>query len=193
MYLYICKNSSWVIQYNDKCIYWIIHVHAMHTCTCTVEPPYKGHLGTRHFVIYNITEPIEVVLSLEVQNVLSRYEILQLGPLNLSFIWRLCWLCSIKRGSPVMLWYLTIVWTISVLLCLISATSSYIFNEVSFLSILCIMESNTIKVPVLPTPALQWTMTGGPSGGWVWRTLLANAIITVLSAGTPWSGQAKKW
>ncbi len=61
MYLYICKNSSWVIQYNDKCIYWIIHVHAMHTCTCTVEPPYKGHLGTRHFVIYNITEPIEVV------------------------------------------------------------------------------------------------------------------------------------
>ncbi len=36
----------------------------------TVEPPYKGHIGTRHFVLYK-----------EVQNVLSRYEVLHLGPL----------------------------------------------------------------------------------------------------------------
>ncbi len=44
------------------------------------QPPYKGHIGTRHFVLY-----IEVVFSLEVQNLLSRYEVLHLGPLNLSF------------------------------------------------------------------------------------------------------------
>ncbi len=48
----------------------------------TVElSPYKGYLGTRHRVLY-----IDVVLSLVVQNVLSRYEVLHLGPLNLSFI-----------------------------------------------------------------------------------------------------------
>ena len=67
-------------------------------CVYTVEPPYKGHLETRHFVLY-----IEV-LSLEVRNVLSRYEILHLGQLNLSFMWRLFLLCplysvSIKRGG----------------------------------------------------------------------------------------------
>ncbi len=36
---------------------------------------YKGHLGSWHLVHY-----IEVVLSVEVQNVLSRYEVLHLGP-----------------------------------------------------------------------------------------------------------------
>ncbi len=41
----------------------------------TVEPSYKGHLGIRHLVLYK-----EVVLSLEVQNVLSRYEVIHLGP-----------------------------------------------------------------------------------------------------------------
>ncbi len=67
-----------------------------------MEPPYKGHIGTCwHFVLY-----IEVVLCLEVQNVLSRYEVLHLGPLNLSFIWRLFLLrplyeVSIKRDSTV--------------------------------------------------------------------------------------------
>ncbi len=65
-----------------------------HCSTGTVEPPYKGHLGTRHPVHYK-----EVVLSLEVQNVLSRYEVLHLGPLNLSFIWRLFLLCSLYRVS----------------------------------------------------------------------------------------------
>ncbi len=40
-----------------------------------MEPLYKGHHGTRHLVFY-----IEVVLSLEVQNVLLRYEVLHLGP-----------------------------------------------------------------------------------------------------------------
>ncbi len=34
----------------------------------TVEPPYKGHFGTRHVVLY-----IEVVLSLEVQNTSSSF------------------------------------------------------------------------------------------------------------------------
>ena len=63
---------------------------------------YRTPLGTRrHCVLY-----IEVVLSLEVQNILSRYELLHLGPLNLSFIWRLFLLyplygVSIKRGSTV--------------------------------------------------------------------------------------------
>ncbi len=41
------------------------HSHASTIHVYTVEPPYKGHFGTRHFV--------EVVLSLDVQNVLPRY------------------------------------------------------------------------------------------------------------------------
>ncbi len=69
--------------------------------THTVEPPYKGHLGTRHLILYR-----EVVVSLEVQKVLSRYGVHHLGPFNLSFIRRLFQSCplyrvSIKRGSNV--------------------------------------------------------------------------------------------
>ncbi len=39
------------------------------------KPQYKGHIGTRHFVLYK-----EVVLSLEVQNVLSKYEVGTIKP-----------------------------------------------------------------------------------------------------------------
>ncbi len=58
----------------------------------TVESLYKGHLGTWHFVLY-----------IEVQYVLSRYEVLHLGPLNLSFIWSIfycvLYTVSIKKSS----------------------------------------------------------------------------------------------
>ena len=58
-------------------------MHASYNITSTVESPYKGHLNWdyRHIVLYK-----EDVLSLEVQNVLSRYEVPHLRPLKLSFI-----------------------------------------------------------------------------------------------------------
>ncbi len=75
-----------------------VHCHFIQSMQWNLHIHREGHLGTRHFVLY-----IEIVLSLEVHNVLSRYEVLHLGPLNLSFIWRFFLLCplygvSIKRG-----------------------------------------------------------------------------------------------
>ena len=40
-------------------------LYAIYTVRSTVETPYKGHVGTSHFVLYR-----EVFLSLEVKNVL---------------------------------------------------------------------------------------------------------------------------
>ena len=66
-----------IFMYNydikDYCTVYIehmlVHVHITRIKVwwlekVTVEPPYKGHIGTKQFVLY-----IEVVLSLEVQNV----------------------------------------------------------------------------------------------------------------------------
>ena len=48
---------------------------------CTVEPLYKGHIGTSHFV-----HCIEVVHSLEVENVLELWESIFLVPHKVSFV-----------------------------------------------------------------------------------------------------------
>ena len=58
------------------------------------NPLYKGHLGIRLFILYIHVERFK------------RYEVLHLGPINLSIIWRLFLLCplygvSIKRGYTV--------------------------------------------------------------------------------------------
>lgn len=54
--------------------------------------------------------------------------------------------------------------------------------------------SRAMKVPVRPTPALQWTTTG-PSLLFVseLRYLRRNNINDVGCDGTPWSGHAVKW
>ncbi len=58
----MCNRETMCILINDHCY---------------MDSPYKGHLGTRHLVLYK-----EVVLLFEVQNVLSKYEAFHLGPLN---------------------------------------------------------------------------------------------------------------
>ena len=87
----------------------------------------------------------------------------------------------------------TIVWTIRTLCVLMRFTKPYTLTEVS-LWILSSIESSVINVPVLPTPALQWTSRGGPvSLLWPLCVLRINAINDVANFGTPWSGHAVKW
>ncbi len=78
------------------------------------------------------------------------------------------------HGTP-----LTTVWTISTL-CFLDEMI------VSSVLILSIMESSVMKVPVLPTSALQWT----------WRMSILCVFLTRLMEvdrgdGTPWSGHAR--
>ncbi len=98
--MYSCSGRGSLIRQTFKTIKKQINAWPM--ASQQQKPPYKGHLGTRHLVLYK-----EVVLSLEVQNVLSKYEVLHLGPLNLSFIklWSFSIMSlygvSIKRGSTI--------------------------------------------------------------------------------------------
>ena len=55
------------------------------------------------------------------------------------------------------------------------------------------MESRRMKVPVRPTPALQWTNRVTPlSLLWAFCTLLMKEMREVANLGTPWSGQEVK-
>ena len=69
--------------------------------------------------------------------------------------------------------------------------NSYTSSVSSLAIILCSMLSSVMNVPVRPTPALQCTSRGGPSYLWDLRTRWMNWMREVLSAGTPWSGQAE--
>ncbi len=94
-------NSNFILSHNCSfpcpflmhvimILYWHFCFVTVDKCMAdTVEPPYNGHLGTRHLVLYK-----EVVLSLEVENVLWKYEILHLGSLNLSFTRRSFYIVS---------------------------------------------------------------------------------------------------
>ena len=88
---------------------------------------------------------------------------------------------------------LTKVWTMSTLLCLIFLTNSYTFTDLSAL-IRSNIASKVMKVPVLPTPALQCTSNGLPTSLlWPFCTLLMKEMREVANLGTPWSGQDVKW
>ena len=87
-----------------------------------------------------------------------------------------------------LVYLLTLVWTMCTLLALILFTKSYMSMSSSIFS-LSSMASKAMKVPVLPTPALQWTSRGGPDGKWSLRMLLINARMLCLLCGTPYWGQ----
>ena len=87
----------------------------------------------------------------------------------------------------------TRVWTMSTLLSRRLTRNSY--TLMLFCSLIrSSMESKRIKVPVLPTPALQCTTRGTPlSLLWAFWTLRRNEMREVANLGTPWSGQEVKW
>ena len=87
---------------------------------------------------------------------------------------------------------LTRVCTMKTRFALMLRRNSYTLT-VSSTFILSSMLSSRMKVPVLPTPALQCTSMGGPSLLWIFRTRRMKAMREVANFGTPWSGQPRKW
>ena len=75
---------------------------------------------------------------------------------------------------------------------LIRHTNSCTFR-LSLAAIFCSITSMAIKVPVLPTPALQWITTGPWVGLVALRTRRTNLSMELASSGTPKSGQSVKW
>ena len=63
--------------------------------------------------------------------------------------------------------------------------------SVPSLFICCMTVSRRMKVPVRPTPALQWTRRGwSRQAGCSLRTRLMKEMTDMVLRGTPWSGQA---
>lgn len=115
------------------------------------------------------------------------------------------WLSWISRGGPVvscpsrtarrhwwMQMYCCSVWTIQTRSFLIAQTipkmSTYFDTRIC-----CSILSRVIKVPLRPTPALQWTTMGLWSG--LTRSLKARTNLAKVwgGLGTPKSGQVVKW
>ena len=87
---------------------------------------------------------------------------------------------------------LTKVWTMWTLCLLICVRNSYTLTVFSSL-ILSNMESRRMKVPVRPTPALQWTNMGLFSFWWWWCSRRMKVMREVAYLGTPLSGQPRNW
>lgn len=104
-----------------------------------------------------------------------------------------------KRSKPQYKLYslfseiLTRVWTKYILFALICVKNSCTLTVSSTFN-LSIILSSIMKVPVLPTPALQWTSNGTPLFLlWSFCTRLIKFMREVANCGTPWSGQLVKW
>ena len=103
--------------------------------------------------------------------------------------------CSRCKRTELYLYSLAIpttVWTMDTLFLLMLHRNSYTLRE-SLCSILSSIESNRIKEPVRPTPALQCTSKGGWFLAFSLRTWRIKEMRNVAYWGTPWSGHPKNW